>query len=124
MKVVWPRRALRHLVYLSSPRQKSWQAEARPTWCRKLLIRRRGAGAFACERGVTRFLTRAVIRQHIEKDSEQNASLAASRILKAVTFFKASLELAGLAALSERASSSCLKLLTSSHTGSGQSGWN
>jgi len=39
MKVVWSRRALRHLVY---------------------------------------------IRQHIEKDSEQNAALVASRILKAV----------------------------------------
>jgi hypothetical protein len=45
---------------VSSPCQKSWQAEARPTWCRKLLIRRRGAGAFACEPGVARLLTRAV----------------------------------------------------------------
>jgi hypothetical protein len=48
---------------LGSPCQKSWQAEARPTWCRKLLIRRRGAGAFACEPGVTRLLTWAA-RQH------------------------------------------------------------
>jgi Trehalose utilisation len=44
----------------SSLCQKSWQAEARPTWRRKLLIPRRGAGAFACEPGVTRLLTRAV----------------------------------------------------------------
>jgi hypothetical protein len=29
--------------------QKSWQAEARPTWGLKLLIHRSGAGAFACE---------------------------------------------------------------------------
>jgi hypothetical protein len=31
----------------------------RPTWRHKLLIRRRGAGAFACEPGVSRLLTRA-----------------------------------------------------------------
>jgi hypothetical protein len=35
----------------SSLWQKSWQAEARPTWCRKQLIHRGGAGAFACEPG-------------------------------------------------------------------------
>jgi hypothetical protein len=34
-----------------SLRQKSWQAEARPTRRRKLLIQRGGAGAFACEPG-------------------------------------------------------------------------
>jgi len=37
-----------------SSRDKSPGRLKPPTWCRKLLIRRRGAGAFACESGVTR----------------------------------------------------------------------
>src|SRR5450755_4267052 len=35
----------------SSLWQKSWQAEAHATWCRRQLIHRGGAGAFACEPG-------------------------------------------------------------------------
>src|ERR1700690_211252 len=53
---------LQALKDVSSPCQESWQAEARPTCCRKLLIYRRGAGAFACEPGVTGLLTRAAKR--------------------------------------------------------------
>jgi hypothetical protein len=48
----WPRRP-------NSLCQKPRQAEAPPPWLRKLLIRGRGAGAFACEPGVIRLLTRA-----------------------------------------------------------------
>src|SRR5450755_4056430 len=44
----------------SSLWQKSWQAEARPTWCRKQLIHRGGAGAFACEPGGMGLLPQAV----------------------------------------------------------------
>jgi hypothetical protein len=42
--------------------QKSWQAEARPTWCRKQLIHPGGAGAFACEPGGMGLLPQAVKR--------------------------------------------------------------
>jgi hypothetical protein len=41
--------------------QKSWQAEARPTWCRKQLIHRGGAGAFACEPGGMGLLPQAAM---------------------------------------------------------------
>jgi hypothetical protein len=56
---VRPCRGSPDIIGANSLWQKSWQAEAHPTWGLKLLIHRSGAGAFACEPSGTGLLPQA-----------------------------------------------------------------